>query len=272
MSRITPLFEQLRAMNRTALVPYITAGDPRPDATVGIMHALVEGGADLIELGVPFSDPMADGPVIAAAHERALAQHVGLIDVLDMVRSFRETNLHTPVILMGYQNPIEAMGTERFAQLAQAAGLDGVLTVDLPPEEAGPAASAYRAAGLDPIFLIAPTTPARRVQRIAEVASGFIYYVSLKGVTGASNLDTGALADRLQAIRRDCGLPVGVGFGIRNAETAAAVGKVADAVIIGSALVQLIADAGAGEPAELRQILQQFVAQIRQALDQSSQN
>ena len=276
MSRISPLFEQLRQENRTALIPYITAGDPHPDATVGIMHALVEGGADMIELGVPFSDPMADGPVIAAAHERALAHHVGLIHVLDMVKTFRETNQNTPVILMGYQNPIEAMGTDRFAQLAQEAGLDGVLTVDLPPEEAEPASKAYRAVGIDPIFLIAPTTHAERVRRIAEVASGFVYYVSLKGVTGASNLNTDALASRLQEIRTDCGLPVGVGFGIRNAETAAAVGKVADAVIIGSVLVQLIADSGAGAKADdwaaLRQKLQDFMARIRIALDQNNQN
>ena len=267
MSRISPLFEQLRAQHRTALIPYITAGDPAPDATVGLMHALVAGGADAIELGVPFSDPMADGHVIAAAHERALKHHVGLRHIFAMVHAFRQENQTTPVILMGYQNPIEAMGIEHFAAQAKAAGIDGVLTVDLPPEEAHTAAAVYAAAGIDPIFLIAPTTPASRIQIISQLASGFIYYVSLKGVTGAQNLDTKALGARLHEIRQDCALPVGVGFGIRDAATAKAVGQVADAVIIGSALVQIIAQFGADDAAQLQQKVQNFMADIRSALD-----
>jgi len=267
MSRISPLFEQLRAQNRTALIPYITAGDPTPGATVGLMHALVAGGADAIELGVPFSDPMADGPVIAAAHERALRHQVGLRHILDMVQEFRQTNEITPVILMGYQNPIEAMGIGEFAERAQKAGVDGVLTVDLPPEEAHGAAKIYAAANIDPIFLIAPTTPVNRIKIIAELASGFVYYVSLKGVTGAQNLDTQALAARLHDIRHECALPVGVGFGIRDARTAKAVGQVADAVIMGSALVQIIAELGAGDSATLQQKVQAFMADVRRALD-----
>lgn len=267
MSRISPLFEQLRAQNRTALIPYITAGDPTPEATVGLMHALVAGGADAIELGVPFSDPMADGPVIAAAHERALRHQVGLHHILDMVQNFRQTDKKTPVILMGYQNPIEAMGVSEFADRAQKAGVDGVLTVDLPPEEAHGTAKIYAAANIDPIFLIAPTTPINRIKIIAELASGFVYYVSLKGVTGAQNLNTEALAARLNDIRQECALPVGVGFGIRDARTAKAVGQVADAVIMGSALVQMIAELGAGDSATLQQKVQAFMADVRSALD-----
>jgi tryptophan synthase alpha chain len=267
MSRISPLFEQLRAQNRTALIPYITAGDPTPEATVGLMHALVAGGANAIELGVPFSDPMADGPVIAAAHERALRHQVGLRHILDMVQNFRQTDQKTPVILMGYQNPIEAMGVTEFAKLAKVAGVDGVLTVDLPPEEAHIAAKVYAAANIDPIFLIAPTTQANRIKIIAELASGFVYYVSLKGVTGAQNLSTDALAARLHEIRHECTLPIGVGFGIRDARTAKAVGQVADAVIIGSALVQIIAELGSGDAATLQRQVQAFMADIRSALD-----
>lgn len=271
MSRLTPLFERLKHENRTALIPYITAGDPAPSYTLELMHALVAGGADVIELGVPFSDPMADGPVIALAHERALAHGVGLKDVLAIVRSFRETDQRTPIVLMGYQNPIEAMGVNVFAREAAECGIDGVLTVDLPPEEAEPTAAAYRAAHIDPIFLLAPTTSSDRVRLIAQMASGFVYYVSLKGVTGAQNLDIEGLNARLVAIRADCSLPVGVGFGIRNAETARAVGRVADAVIMGSALVQLIADhpvdnqPSVGLLAEVRD----FIAGIRHALDES---
>lgn len=269
MSRLAPLFDRLKAENRTALIPYITAGDPSPAYTLDLMHALVAGGADVIELGVPFSDPMADGPVIALAHERALTHGVGLKDVLALVHEFRETNQRTPVVLMGYQNPIEAMGVERFARHAVESGVDGVLTVDLPPEEAESAANAYRAAHIDPIFLIAPPTSAARVRTIATLASGFVYYVSLKGVTGAQNMDAAGLSERLAMIRSECGLPVGVGFGIRNAETAYAVSQVADAVIMGSALVQLIADYPVAEraSAELLAAVHDFIANIRQALD-----
>lgn len=271
MSRLTPLFARLKTENRTALIPYITAGDPVPAYTLDLMHALVAGGADVIELGVPFSDPMADGPVIALAHERALAHGVGLKDVLDIVRAFRKTDQRTPVVLMGYQNPIEAMGVNAFARHAAESGVDGVLTVDLPPEEAEPTAAAYRAAHIDPIFLIAPTTSPERVRLIAKLASGFVYYVSLKGVTGAQNLDIEALDARLAMIRTDCSLPVGVGFGIRNAETARAVSRVADAVIIGSTLVQLIADHPIQErpSSTLLAEVRDFIVGIRHALDES---
>lgn len=271
MSRLAPLFARLKTEQRTALIPYITAGDPSPSYTVELMHALVAGGADVIELGVPFSDPMADGPVIALAHERALAHGVGLKDVLAMVRQFRETNLETPVVLMGYQNPIEAMGVNKFADQAAASGVDGVLTVDMPPEEAAPTAEAYRAAQIDPIFLLAPTTSTERVRLIAKMASGFVYYVSLKGVTGAKNLDVAALGERLTAIRAECALPVGVGFGIRDAETARAVSEMADAVIMGSALVQRIADHPVQDraPADLLIEIQGFIRGIRTALDES---
>lgn len=271
MSRLAPLFTRLKAEHRTALIPYITAGDPAPSYTLELMHALVEGGADVIELGVPFSDPMADGPVIALAHERALAHGVGLQDVLSMVRAFRATNQHTPVVLMGYQNPIEARGVEVFARLAADSGVDGVLTVDLPPEEAESTAAVYRAVDIDPIFLMAPTTKPERVRLIAQMASGFVYYVSLKGVTGAQNLDVDALADRLTTIRSDCRLPVGVGFGIRNEATARAVSHVADAVIMGSALVQMIADHPVlTQPSDtLLTEVRAFISGIRHALDAS---
>ncbi len=267
MSRIAKRFEDLREAGRTALIPYITAGDPRPEITVDLMHALVEAGADLLELGVPFSDPMADGPVIQAACERALIHHVSLRRVLDMVADFRRRDGDTPVVLMGYLNPIEVMGYQSFAQQAAAAGVDGVLTVDIPPEEAGELVSALRAHALDAIFLLAPTSTDERIRRITELARGFVYYVSFKGVTGAKSLDVDAVAAKLEQVRRHTGLPIGVGFGIRDAESAAAVGRVADAVVVGSALVQRIADlqdrADAIAPA-----LADFLSGLRRALDQ----
>lgn len=269
MSRIAALFDRARASGRKLLVPYITAGDPLARHTVSLMHHLVAGGADMLELGVPFSDPMADGSVIASAHERALAQGVSLRDVLAMVQEFRSQNDHTPVILMGYQNPIEVMGIDSFAAAAAQAGVDGVLTVDLPPEEADISAPALRAAGLDPIFLLAPTTPPERVKTVAELASGFVYYVSLKGVTGAGHLDTDALAARLAMVRTVCGLPVGVGFGIRDATTAVATAANADAVIIGSALVSLLAKIDPSDAEQLTSTAQGFMREIRTALDRA---
>lgn len=242
MSRIAERFEKLSGDNRKALIPYITAGDPGPQTTVPLMHAMVAAGADLIELGVPFSDPMADGPVIQAACERALKHHVSLHDVLDMVREFREQDTATPVVLMGYLNPIEVWGYTDFAGAAAAAGVDGVLTVDMPPEESGDFTKAMSAAGIDTIFLLSPTSDPERMDKVSEQASGFIYYVSFKGVTGANRLDVSAVADKLQSLREHTQLPVGVGFGIRDAETAAQVAAVADAVVVGSVLVKQIAE------------------------------
>ena len=231
-SRLKPCFDNLRAQQRTALIPFITAGDPKPEVTVPMMHAMVEAGVDVIELGVPFSDPMADGPVIQKASERALEFHTSLRDVIGMVKEFRKQNEQTPVVLMGYLNPVEIMGYEKFAQEASTAGVDGVLTVDLPPEEAEEAMSIFSKNNLDPIFLIAPTTTEDRIKKVCSVASGFVYYVSLKGVTGAANLDIQGVADKMKQIRAHTDLPIGVGFGIKDAETAASVGSVADAVVV----------------------------------------
>lgn len=266
MSRIAKHLETLRASGRKALIPFITAGDPQPGVTVPTMHALVEGGADIIELGVPFSDPMADGPVIQHASERALLHHIGMRDVLAMVREFRQTNQETPVVLMGYLNPIEVMGYEVFAKAAAEAGVDGVLTVDMPPEEASELTAALRANGLDPIFLLAPTTSEQRISRICELASGFVYYVSVKGITGAGHLDTDEVAERVSAIRSITDLPVGVGFGIKDGASAARVAKVADAVVVGSALVSRI-EALQEESEKIPQQAGAFIAELRAALD-----
>ena len=240
MSRIASRFAELRAANRAALIPYITAGDPNPGVTVGLMHHLVAQGADLLELGVPFSDPMADGPIIQRATERALAHNVSMHDVLRMVSEFRQADASTPVILMGYLNPIEVLGYEAFAREAAAAGVDGVLTVDMPPEETAGYNDALQAAGLDRIFLVSPTTPARRVRAIAQQGSGFVYYVSLKGVTGASTLDVADVERQLGNLRSQIEMPLGVGFGIRDAKTAGQVARIADAVVVGSSLVALV--------------------------------
>lgn len=244
MARIQTTFSTLIANNRKALIPFITAGDPDPELTVPLMHALVAGGADIIELGVPFSDPMADGPTIQRASERALAHGVSLRHVLRLTAEFRQKDKRTPVVLMGYANPIEAMGLDVFAAEAKAVGVDGVLVVDYPPEEAGRFARAMREHQMDPIFLIAPTTSEARVAEIGKLASGYVYYVSLKGVTGAKTLDVDAVAARLPMIRQRTGLPVGVGFGIRDAETAGAMAKVADAVVVGSRIIEQIEQAG----------------------------
>lgn len=266
MSRIASTFAALRTAKRKALIPYITAGDPAPAHTVAFMHALVTGGADILELGVPFSDPMADGPVIQLACERALAQGTNLKQVLQLVAEFRRKNTTTPVVLMGYLNPIESMGLQTFARNAKHAGVDGVLVVDLAVEEAPEFSPAPRAQGLDCIFLLAPTSSATRMQAISQEASGYLYYVSLKGVTGASTLDVQNVEAKLAEIRRHTQLPLAVGFGVRDAATAAAVGRTADAVIVGSALVAEI-EKHQQTPAALPKILADKLQVMRQALD-----
>jgi len=264
MSRIAARFAALGAARRKALIPYITAGDPDPSLTVRLMHALTESGSDVIELGVPFSDPMADGPVNQRSSERALAQGVSLAAVLAMVREFRSRDRDTPVVLMGYANPIEAMGLERFVDDAAAAGVDGVLVVDYPPEEATRFAGLARAHGIDPIFMLAPTSTDQRIEEVARVGSGYLYYVSLKGVTGAGSLDLADVAARIPKIRAATRLPIGVGFGIRDAESARAIARSADAVVIGSRIIEEIEAAGPGEAVARVQAL---LKPIRAALD-----
>jgi len=240
MSRIKNCFDKLKANNNKALIPYITAGDPDPSDTVPLAHALVQAGANILELGVPFSDPMADGPVIQRASERALAHHVSLRQVLDMVREFRQKDDVTPIVLMGYLNPIEVMGYAQFAGEAAKAGVDGVLTVDMPPEEAVELSEVLVANALDPIYLLAPTTSDERIQKICAAAQGYVYYVSLKGVTGAATLDVHEVEKKVAQIRKHTTLPIGVGFGIKDAASASAVAGIADAVVVGSALIQRI--------------------------------
>ena len=266
MSRIAARFAALAKSGRKALIPYVTAGDPNPEVTVPLLHALVSAGADLLEIGVPFSDPMADGPVIQAACERALKHHVGLRTVLEMVKHFRAQDQDTPVILMGYLNPVEVMGYAAFAQAAKNAGVDGLLTVDLPPEEAGDLLGELKRVAIDPIFLVSPSTSDERVRKIAAVASGFLYYVSFKGVTGANRLDVGAVASKVKTIRSLTNIPVGVGFGIRDAQSAADVSAVADAVVVGSALVKRIAELAA-QPTQINASLTEVLAEMRQAMD-----
>jgi tryptophan synthase alpha chain len=264
MSRIAATFDTLKQAGRKALIPFVTAGDPDPKLTVPLMHALVEAGADVIELGVPFSDPMADGPTIQRASERALKHGVGLRDVLGMVEQFRTQDANTPVVLMGYGNPIEALGWEAFAKRCAEVGVDGVLTVDFPPEESHEAFGHLQAHGIDPIFLLAPTTRDERVERVAKQARGYVYYVSLKGVTGAGNLDLSEVEKRIPQLRRHISLPIGVGFGIRDAETARQVAQVADAVVIGSRIVQEIESS---TPDAMLENVKNFVAGVRAALD-----
>ena len=266
MSRISACFSDLKARNRTALLPFITAGDPHPGITVGLMHDMVDAGVDIIELGVPFSDPMADGPVIQRASERALEHHVSLHDVLDMVREFRQQNDRTPVILMGYLNPIEVMGYAEFARSAADAGVDGVLTVDIPPEESHDLIQSLRSHSLDAIYLAAPTSHRHRLELIADAASGFIYYVSLKGVTGSANLVLDEVAAKLAEIREVTDMPLGVGFGIKDAKMAAAMSKIADAVVVGSSLVSRI-EANASEPDKIGAELKQLLQEMRTAMD-----
>jgi tryptophan synthase alpha chain len=265
MSRIQKTFAGLAARGRKALIPFITAGDPHPDLSLPLMRALVAGGADIIELGVPFSDPMADGPTIQRASERALAQGMTLRRVLALVRDFRLEDATTPVVLMGYANPIEAYGVARFATDAHAAGVDGVLVVDYPPEECASFAAAMKQASIDPIFLLAPTSTERRYAEVAQIGSGYIYYVSLKGVTGSGNLDLDEVARRIPLIRQIVGMPVGVGFGIRDAATAARIAAIADAVVIGSRIIEEI-ESGAAESAPQR--VTAFLGAVRRAMDE----
>lgn len=268
MSRIDAALTALKAQGRTALIPYVTAGFPFADITPSLMHGMVDAGADIIELGVPFSDPMADGPVIQKAGERALASGVGMAQVLAMVRTFRERDQGTPVVLMGYANPVERYdllhGEAAFVRDAAAAGVDGVLIVDYPPEECEEFAATLKANGMDLIFLLAPTSTPARMQQVARIASGYAYYVSLKGVTGAGHLDTQAVAQMMPRIREYVKIPVGVGFGIRDAATAQAIGKVADAVVIGTRIIQLLE----AEPRDKAvAVVADFLREIRQALD-----
>ncbi|MGI3130355.1 tryptophan synthase subunit alpha [Halopseudomonas pachastrellae] len=266
MSRIQARFSALQAAGRKALIPYITAGDPTPAVTLPLMHDLVAAGADVIELGIPFSDPMADGPVIQLAMERALAHEVSLRQVLEMVAEFRQRDNETPVVLMGYLNPVERMGYDEFAREAAEAGVDGVLTVDLPPEEAADVVPLFKARGLDTIFLLAPTTTAERARSICQQASGYVYYVSLKGVTGSSALDVTDVANKLDMLRTVTDLPIGVGFGIRDGASAAAVAEVADGVVVGSVLVNQIA-ANADNPDAARKAISAIIADMRGAMD-----
>ncbi len=263
MSRIAARFERLKQEGRKALIPFFTAGDPDRASCVPIMHALVAGGADVIELGVPFSDPMADGPVIQRSSERALLNGVSLHDVISWVAEFRKTDATTPVVLMGYANPVESMGMEKFAKAAKAAGVDGVLVVDYPPEEAESLVATLDGAGLETIFLLSPTTSDARLKQVAALGRGYLYYVSLKGVTGAANIDIADVSKRLERIRGFTKLPVGVGFGIRDGQTAHAIAQVSDAVVIGSRLVQEIESAPKEAPARV----QAFMAGIRAAMD-----
>jgi tryptophan synthase alpha chain len=264
MSRIQGRFAALAKAKRKALIPYITAGDPHPSLTLPLMRGLVEAGADVLELGVPFSDPMADGPVIQRAGERALKYGIGLADVLRLVHSFRESDRATPVVLMGYANPIEAMGVENFIGAAKTAGVDGVIVVDYPPEECEQFATLAKKNDIDPIFLLAPTSTDERIEQVARVGSGFLYYVSLRGTTGAAHMDLGDVASRIPRIRAATRLPIGVGFGIRDAESARRVAQSADAVVIGSRIIQEI-EAGAADQAVSR--VKAFLKPIREALD-----
>ncbi|MCK7550073.1 MULTISPECIES: tryptophan synthase subunit alpha [Marinobacter] len=266
MSRIEGVLKTLKGQGRKALIPYITAGDPHPDLTVELMHTLVDAGADIIELGVPFSDPMADGPIIQQACERALVHGTSLRQVIAMIKQFRTSNDTTPVVLMGYLNPMEAMGYETFADAAADAGVDGILTVDLPPEEADEVAPLFTARDLDAIFLLAPTTTDERIRSISEHSSGYVYYVSFKGITGAGKINVDEVAAKVAHIHEITALPVGVGFGIRDAETAAAIGRVSDGVIVGSVLVDTIARNQADSD-QLKRALTDLLHPMREALD-----
>lgn len=272
MSRLEAKFAELKQQGRTALIPFVTAGDPDPALTVSIMHAMVTAGADVIELGVPFSDPMAEGPVIQRASERAVERGVSLHDCINMVQEFRQSNKDTPVILMGYLNPVEVMGYEKFAKTAAIAGVDGVLTVDMPPEEATDLIAALRPYKLDQIFLLAPTSTEDRIISVNSVASGFIYYVSVRGVTGSKQMDMSEVADRIGEIRKHTQLPLAIGFGINNPEAAAQAASLADAVVVGSALVKRIEDGfeqhkNHEAKEAILEIVSEFVSSLRKAMD-----
>jgi tryptophan synthase alpha chain len=268
MSRITAVFERLRAADRKALIPYVTAGDPDIGSSLDILHAMVAAGADILEIGVPFSDPMADGPVIQRAGERALRNGVGLADVLALVERFRQTDPDTAIVLMGYANPIEAMGRDRFIAAAARAGVDGLIVVDYPPEESVEFAAAVRAADLDLIFLLAPTSTRARIEQVAGLASGYIYYVSLAGVTGAGHIDLDDVLHHLQVIRELTDIPVGVGFGIRDGATARSICTIADAAIIGSRIIQEVE----ADPAHAAARVGHFLSEVRAAMDQPATN
>lgn len=267
MSRIESTFAALQQQGRKALIPFVTAGDPHPSITLPLLHALVAAGADVIELGVPFSDPMADGPTIQRATERALLHNVSLRNVLDMVAEFRRADANTPIVLMGYGNPIEAMGWEAFAARAAEVGVDGVLTVDFPPEESHEAFTHLEAHGLDPIFLLAPTSRLQRIEQVNQIGRGYLYYVSLRGVTGASHLDLDDVARKLAEIRQHTQLPVGVGFGVKDAETAGAIAKLADAVVVGSALIRIIEQNPDGAHDVLIRQIADLLGAMRAAMD-----
>ena len=270
MSRLAARFAELKANEKTALIPYVMTCDPSPEITLPLMHAMVEAGADIIELGAPFSDPMADGPVIQLAAERSLQHNTSLHDVFSVVTDFRKTDDKTPIVMMGYLNPIEVMGYQSFAQQASACGIDGVITVDMPPVEAGEYVPALKAQGLDPIFLLAPTSTRERIKKLADVASGFVYYVSLKGVTGAATLDISSVEDKVAEIRQFIDLPIGVGFGISDAQSAAKVAVCSDAVVVGSAIVKKMTLNSGKTEAERSIIIKEIseiLSEMRSALD-----
>lgn len=268
MSRLSTTFEALKSEQKTALVTFITAGDPNPSVTVDLLHDMVAAGANILELGVPFSDPMAEGPVIQAACERALEHNVSLTDVLGMVKEFRTKDANTPIVLMGYLNPVEVMGYERFADAAGDAGADGLILVDLPPEEGEDLIKALKAKQIDPIFLLAPTSTDERMETICTQARGFVYYVSLKGVTGAATLDVDSVVKKVAQIRGHTSIPVGVGFGISDASSAAKVAAVADAVVVGSAIVKRVAE-NADDPKKISQQVCELLSSMRSAMDKA---
>jgi len=270
VSRLPTCFEQLQVENRKALIPYIMTGDPHPEVTVPLMHAMVEAGADVIELGAPFSDPMADGPVIQAAAERALEFNITLDDVFSVVSEFRKLDDNTPIVMMGYLNLIEVAGYDNFARQAAEAGIDGVITVDMPPEEASDYLAALDSKKLDPVFLIAPTSTEQRIAKIGSVASGFVYYVSLKGVTGAANLDVADVREKVDSIRKKIDLPIGVGFGISDAQAAAQISACADAVVVGSAIVKRMAVHQQHSPEQTQHVINdvsELLSSMRAAMD-----
>ncbi len=270
MSRLKNCFEELEKQNKKALIPYLTAGDPNIETTLVLMHALVDAGANIIELGFPFSDPSSDGPVIQRAVERSLDKNTSLKDVFDIVSRFRQDNNSTPIVLMGYLNPIECMGYQAFADKAVEVGVDGVLIVDMPPEEAHDLLQVIHRSELDCIFLVAPTTTEERARRICELSSGYVYYVSLKGVTGASHMDIDSVSANVAALRQYSSLPIGIGFGIKDAETASNLGEIADGIVVGSALVNLIAELSDTKTYTKEELIQHIgiISEMRSALDQ----